>query len=342
MAEEFKQVSEEDNNRITIQDVAAALGISKTTVSRAISGKGRIGEETRRKVMEYIEKYGYKPNPLAKGLAKQRSYNVGWVMPGDSSFTDLPFFQSSMSGVCEEAAEFDYDVLLSMVYNGSLEGIERIVNGNKVDGVILARTLVEDPNVEYLKKSGIPFVVIGSTNVSDVVQVDNDHINACKDMTENLIKKGIRSMVLIGGDDNHVVNISRRQGFDEAICNSKNNNIFTDVYMNADNDMAVEKIVDRALKSNVECIICMDDKICSLVLDKLKRDKIAVPNRIKVASFYNSDLIKNSELGITAIQYSPRVLGAMACHILMNYIDGEKVPMKTLMKYEILMKESTQ
>lgn len=82
--------------KMTIADVADALNISKTTVSRAISGKGRIGAETRRRVMEYIEEHNYKPSVIAKGLAQSKSYNIGWVMPSDYSVVDLPFFRSAL------------------------------------------------------------------------------------------------------------------------------------------------------------------------------------------------------------------------------------------------------
>ena len=79
--------------KITIDDVAKALGISKTTVSRAISGKGRVGYDTRNKVMEYIEKHNYRPNVMAQALAQQRTFNIGVVWPDDYGAADLPFFQ---------------------------------------------------------------------------------------------------------------------------------------------------------------------------------------------------------------------------------------------------------
>ena len=84
--------------KITIADVASALGISKTTVSRAISGKGRIGEQTRKRVMDYIEENNYRPSPIARGLTESKTYNICWAMPGDSGMTSLPFFLRSMAG----------------------------------------------------------------------------------------------------------------------------------------------------------------------------------------------------------------------------------------------------
>ena len=69
--------------KVTIEDIANALGCSKTTVSRALSGKGRIGENTREQILNYAKSCGYKPNAAAKALAEKRSFNVGVVLPGD-------------------------------------------------------------------------------------------------------------------------------------------------------------------------------------------------------------------------------------------------------------------
>lgn len=333
--------SSEDSSKITIADVAAALGISKTTVSRAISGKGRIGEDTRNRVISFIEEHGYKPNPLAKGLAQQKTYNIGWVMPGDSSFNDLPFFQSCLRGVCAEAAKNDYDVLLSFVYDNDSSSLKRMVTGNKVDGVILGRTLVDDENVKYLKESKMPFIVIGSTDIPDVMQIDNDHVNACCELTLALIANEISSFVLIGGSDKHVVNNSRREGFEAGIKESIYPVESSKIYMNSDNEEAISKIVDDVISHQTQCIVCMDDKICNLVNNKLRNDKIAVPETVKVASFYDSELLKNAQPSITAIHYSPRQLGISACKTLIDSLNGEEVSMKTLMDYEIIMKQSS-
>ena len=93
-----------DHKKLTISDVADALHVSKTTVSRAFSGKGRISEDTRQRVLAYIEANDYKPNVIAKGLAQKKTYNIALVIPGDCNLVDMPFFQNSMQGICEEAS----------------------------------------------------------------------------------------------------------------------------------------------------------------------------------------------------------------------------------------------
>lgn len=155
---------EKENKNITIADVADALGVSKTTVSRAISGKGRIGKETRERVLAYIEKYDYKPNVIAKGLAQSKTYNICVVMPGEYDVVDLTFFQECLFGIQEIAGIMEYDILLSICKNNDISSLERIISNHKVDGVILMRTFVEDAQIEYLSTKEIPFVTIGSSN----------------------------------------------------------------------------------------------------------------------------------------------------------------------------------
>ncbi len=330
------------SGHITIADIAEALDISKTTVSRAISGKGRIGAGTRERVLAYIQKYNYRPNPLAKGLAQLKTYNIGWVIPGDSYMTDLPFFQRCMTGVCEVAAGSDYDILLTMVYERDMSQLERVVQNRKVDGIVLGRTLVEDERVEFLKKADVPFVVIGSTPIPGVIQIDNDHVAACRELTSILILKGLRRLALIGGDSNHVVNTIRRRGFTEGLRANQIEPEQCPVYMDCRDREDVGYAVDDCMRAGAECIICMDDRICRDVLEKLKNDEISVPEQIKIASFYDSVLLDNCVPAITALKYDPKNLGMVAAKTLFRLIDGEEADAVTYLGYEVALKGSTQ
>ena len=331
-----------DNNTITIQDVADALGISKTTVSRAISGKGRIGEATRKRVLKYIEEHNYRPSPLAKGLAQSRTYNIGWVIPGDSESKSLPFFQRCMSGVLDVAAAADYDLLISMIYEGNISHLKRVVDNRKLDGLILARTMTEDECIRYLSGTGLPFVVIGSTDEEGVVQVDNDHVKACAELTSILLMKGVGKLALIGCGDGMVVTKSREEGFRKAF-ELQNKKVDEDlVFITGSEILDIEVAVEDALIKGAECIVCMDDFICSTALAKFKRDGVKVPEDVMIASFYNSPLLENNQPAITTLRYDPRGLGIMACQNLFKCIDGECVPEKSMLGYEVLLKESTQ
>ena len=329
-------------DKVTIEDVANALGISKSTVSRAISGKGRIGKETRERVLSYIKEHNYKPNPIAKGLSESKTYNICWVVPGDSSMTALPFFQRCMAGIVDAASAENYDILMGVVYDNNISHLKRIVSNHKVDGVILGRTLINDESIPYLIESKVPFVAIGSTDYKDVVQIDNDHFKACNELASILIMKGIKKFALIGGDSNHVVNRTRREGFLHALKEQKIDITDDDIFMNCLSDEDVERATDTALRNGAECLMCMDDGICSATIAKLKRDEVSIPEDIKIASFYNSELLSNNQPTITALQYDPKELGINACKTLFDILNGIEVEQKVMLSYEVQLKSSTQ
>lgn len=330
-----------NKNGITISDVAEALNMSKTTVSRAISGKGRISEATREKVMNYIKENNYIPNPMAKGLAQSKTYNICWATPGDALGMELPFFRNCMQGILNSASQEDYDILICLIYENDISQLKRVVSNRKADGVILGRTLEGDKGIEFLKKSEIPFVVIGSTDSDDVVQIDNDHVRACRELTSTLIMKGMKKISLVGSGSNHIVNVLRYNGFTEAFKEHKIPIPADMVFWDNKNNADVVKSVERAVKSGADCILCMDDWICSTALFKLIRDKIAIPEEIKIASFYNSPLLEEHPTGITSLQYNPVELGSVAGDTLFKIIKGIPVENKIILGYDILLKAST-
>lgn len=332
----------ENEKKITISDVAEALGVSKTTVSRAISGKGRIGAETRERVLTYIKEHNYKPNALAKGLAQLKTYNIGVVLPEDYTLVDLPFFQTCLMGISEVAVSMDYDILLTMGRENENTQLMRMVENHKVDGIILMRTFTKDQSVEYLKKTGIPFVTIGSTNYPEVIQVDNDHKNACRELISILLMKKMQRIGIVGGIESHVVTQSRLQGYIEAYENAGLTVDKSIIHVNADREAMIERAVEKLLGADVDCIVCLDDAVCMQVLNKLQKENIRVPEDMKVASFYDSSVLENHMPSITSLSFNVRELGMTACRTVLDMIEGKKVARRTLLGYEVILKESTK
>ena len=333
--------SQEENKTLTIADIADALGVSKTTVSRAISGKGRIGSETRERVLKYIDAHNYTPNVIAKSLAQNKTYNLAVVMPGDYELIDLPFFQNCIMGIQEIASSFDYDMLLTVCNNADVTKLERISN-RKVDGVILLRSFMDDVQVEYLQEKNVPFVITGSSNYKGVVQVDNDHRAACRELTSILLMKRMKKIALIGGNEEHVVTQSRLMGFKDAFADSGTAVDESLIYMNLDNPVLLDGKLDDIIKREVDCIVCMDDAICMEVLYKLRREGISVPDQIRVASFYNSSMLETHDPSITSLDFDAKELGMLVCRTLLDMIEGQKVQKKTLLGYEVRLRESTK
>ncbi len=332
----------EEKHATTIADVAEALGVSKTTVSRAISGKGRIGKETRERVLAYIEEHDYRPNVIAKGLAQSKTYNICVVMPRDYEVVDWNFFQACLFGIQEMAETAGYDILLTMCRINDISSLERIIDNRKVDGVILMRTFLEDPQIEFLQERQIPFVTTGSTNYKGVVQIDNNHRSACKELTAIILMKNMRRVALIGEDEGYVVTQSRLNGYLDAYAQMGvpvDENL---LFLNPENRVRVDKTVNEILEQKVDCILCMDDAVAGRVLRVLREKQVQVPRDVRVASFYDSTILSDNSPSITSLSFDARELGMTACRMLLDLMEGGQVPLKTLLPYEVVLKESTK
>lgn len=329
------------NKKITISDVAEALNVSKTTVSRAISGKGRIGEATRQRVLAYIEANDYKPNVIAKGLAQKKTYNIALVIPGDCNLVEMPFFQNSMQGICEEASAHDYDVMLVTTSASSSANLERMIANNKMDGVILSRSMIKDKNINLLREHDIPFVLMGTSGDEKILQADNDHKAGCCELVGRMLDSGVKRIGLIGGSKNYVVNRTRSQGYQEAFRLSGTAVDESLVFEDCDRPEKIHDAVESLLQSGAGCIICMDDAICLTVLQILVQKDIRVPEQVQVASFYDSTLLKYNKPGITSLSFDDKALGMLTCRILLEYIDGGEVRGKSRLGYELVIRKST-
>ena len=147
-----------------LKDLADHLGLSQTTVSRALNGYPEVSEATRRRVLEAAERYHYRPNPSARRLATGRAGAIGAVLPTDRNLLVDPHFVEFLAGLGERLVEDEMDIVLCPSRGGDETGTyRRIVAGNRVDALILSGPLVEDERVALLTELGHPFVVHGRT-----------------------------------------------------------------------------------------------------------------------------------------------------------------------------------
>ena len=327
---------------MTIHDVARELGVSASTVSRAISGKGRIGEATRKRILAYIEEHGFYPNAAAQSLAQAKTNNIAVILPEVKTLVDIPFFHTCMYGVEEVAQANDFDIIVVITSGKDTRNLERLIQNRKVDGMILTRTYEDDYFAGFLRAHQVPFVAVGRTGESDMLQVDHDNTGACRELVTILFSKGMQRIAYLGGNMQQMVNICRFEGYKDAFKKAKRQLDEDVIYTDLTGKTLVEKAVDELIKKGVDCILCQDDFICDIVVRKLTREGIHIPEQMRVASCHYSRTLENFPVTISSLKFDIMELGRRACQILLDSINGKFVPDMTLLDYEIILKESTK
>ena len=191
------------------EDIARELGLSKSTVSRALSGKGRIGRETRIRIQNYIMEKDLDRGNRESGKAGTETKNIGVVFPGDIYISGAPYFLECLLGICETTSLLDYNIMITVGTAGNISGIQKLVEQNKVDGILLTRSLEDDKALRYLIGARCPVGTTGLCDYEEVIQVDIDNEGASESLISLLIGKGFRRFALVVDDLSIHVNRGR-------------------------------------------------------------------------------------------------------------------------------------
>ena len=329
-------------NKLTIGAIAQELGVSKTTVSRALSGKGRISQETRDRVAEYVAQAGYEAVGTENKLERRRTNNLSLVIPPHFVQLDLPFLRKSMGGICRMAAQRGYDILLCYADGDHTEQLARQLDAGKMDGVILSRTLQPDPCLELVRRYGVPFVALGRLKNPADLQIDHDNVGATRELTRLLLQMGVRRIAYMGNRAAYTVNIDRMAGFRQAL---EEYGLPVDPKMicsNLNSDESRIDALDAVLEREPECLLCGDDNLAFDILKDLQQRGISVPGQVKLASLYDSEILSNNSPAVTAVQFDAAALGTAACRLLLDAMAGKEVVPRQLQGYQVILRESTK
>ena len=204
-----------------LKDLASALGLSQTTVSRALNGYPEVSEATRQRVMQAAAKHGYSPDSRARSLATGRAMAIGLVIPMTAKQEMVnPIFADFVAGVGETMAAQGYDIVLSLVADEDESSVYRaLATRGRVDGLIMQAPLTGDRRIALLKKLGLPFVVHGrvSDHDDEYAWLDMDNFHAFRRATDHLLDHGHRRIALLNGLEGMDFASRRRAGFLDAL-----------------------------------------------------------------------------------------------------------------------------
>src|SRR4051812_43113256 len=207
---------------MNIGEIARRAGVSRSTVSYALSGKRVVSVATRRRIQQVIDELDFRPNASARALKEGRTRTLGLVIPpAQRRLTDAQL--GFVASVVEASAKADLDVLLSPSGGDHDRSFERLISGRRVDGVILMEIRLRDARVGRLQRTGLPFVGIGHTaDADDMCWVDVDYATLIGRCVHHLADLGHSHIALLNRSAELVAagygpGLRAREGFAEAV-----------------------------------------------------------------------------------------------------------------------------
>jgi len=314
---------------ITIRDVARKLNLSITTVSRALDGYDDVAEETRRRVETVALEMGYIPNRAARQLRRKRTDTIGYILPASTPRFSDPFFSEFISGLADEAAGQNFDLLISTAPTGQeleQQAYQRWVFSHKVDGFILSRMWLSDWRVRFLSTEHIPFVALErSLDLADYPSVHVEGKASVAGLVSHLVMRGFCRLAFIGGLSQLTIHADRFEGFCQGLAS---NQIPLDPALVATADLtsaggyqAARQIL--GMSSPPDGIVCINDEIAFGVLHAAHEAGRVVGADLAVAGFDGVQDSKYSQPTLTTLDQPLYEIARLLARMLIGEITGQ-------------------
>ena len=323
---------------MSIAELAQSLGISTSTVSRALNGYSDVSVKTRQRVEAAAKAIGYQPHPVAHRLATGRTGAIALVSSVRAgNFLDATF-AALVAGAAEALRPHHYFALSVVLPTGEdeLPELSRFLDGRLVDGILLARTRTNDPRVALLQQRGVPFVTHGRTQVNAPhAWVDTDNERAFLLATERLIGLGHKNIAFINGHPHMTFAALREQGFRNAISAHGLNPAHCpvrhgEISAASGEQIATELIANHSISTGtcgpITAILCATDAIALGAMAAIRRAGLTVGRDVSVIGYGNTEAGLYADPPLTTIDHAVVDNGRHLADLLMRQIAGETTP----------------
>lgn len=332
-----------------LKELSEKLGLSQTTISRALNGYPEVSEATRQRVIAAARRYNYEPNSSARRLATGKSRTIGHVVPISKHDMINPHFTDFIAGAGTVYNERGYDMLISVVDADKEADTYRAMKRNRrVDGVIMHGPVAMDTRPALLRELGLPFVVHGRTlhDEDGYCWVDVNNRRAFRKATRYLIELGHTRIGLINGWEHMVFAMRRREGYESAL---RAVGIEPDPALMSSDEM-IEPAGFEAMQRFLKCAEPPTAVLCASALSALgamgsAREHGLVPGENIAIISYDDNLsfldIGPGGMGLTVIRSGIREAGGHCAALLIDRIEGLKPAEQMLLEAELVVGTST-
>lgn len=335
------------SQRISLKDVAREAGVSVTTVSRIINrSEHPVDSETRKRVLQVVERLGYAPSALARALVTQRSGIIGTLV-GDNAD---PYFATIVHGIHEAAQEFKAIVMIFNTLRDPELELEflKVLDAYRSDGIIFAGgalTYNSYPNALdkktklYQAHGGCVIALTDHTLDVPIVTIDNYQI--AYDATRYLIELGHRSIAYVGGPLNLLTSGQRELGFRRAM---------TEAGLSVDRLVNGDFTFEGGVQAIAELLSCPERPTAILAATDLtalgcmvgaQKHGLQIPADISVIGIDDIKAAQYVTPALTTIQIPMQEMGKKAVKLIFSSLNGDDIPRRTVLPHKLVIRGTT-
>ncbi|TVQ12938.1 MAG: LacI family transcriptional regulator [Bacteroidetes bacterium] len=318
----------------SISDIAKALGVSASTVSRALKDHPDISEATREKIKAFAVKVNYRPNALALSLKKQVSHTIGIVIPEIVHH----FFSSIISGIEDIAYSKGYRVMICQSnedFRREEMNVEALLD-HRVDGLLVCTSKSTEDFSHFLSvyRSQIPMVFFDRVcKEIDTDRVITDDFNGARLITSHLIETGCRKILHLGTQPRLHIGQERLQGYMQAL---KDNNLpfVSELTLNCDTPQSVmeHKDIILSMADKIDGVFAVNDSTAITAMHILRENGYRIPEDISIAGFGDDPVANLVFPTLTTLEQQGYHMGQEAMKLLLERLSQTDTELTTRVK----------
>ncbi|HCY75447.1 MAG TPA: transcriptional regulator [Ignavibacteriales bacterium] len=334
------------NSNPTLKSIALKLGVSVTTVSRALNGKSnryRISKETELKILKAAKELAYSPNQLARGLRLKRTNTIGYIIPDISN----PFFASIAKSVEKSARKFGYSIILCDSEESTdieKESLQLMLN-RKVDGLIISPVGLEVSHLVAVSQKNIPIVLLDRYFPNlNLPFVTSDNYQGALEAVNLLIENGHTRIACIQGLKNTSPNNDRVRGYKDAHLNKQltiDESLIVGDSFGEDNGYIETKLLLR--KNPLPTAIFSVSNLISLgAIRAISEEGLKIPEDISMISFDDQPYSRFLSTPMTTVSQQSTQIGQIATKLLLDQIESKRShdPQGIFLPTKIILRDS--
>ena len=336
-----------DKRQITLKDIAKALNMSASTVSRALKNHPAISQPTRTLVQDYAAKHKYKPNALALQLRTNRNRTIGVIIPEIVHY----FFSTVLAGIQDETEKENYNLIICHSgedYRREVKSVQTLIDA-RVCGILASqsKTTQHFEHFQEIIDNDVRLVFFDRicTGINTDKVVADDYFGAFN-AVDYLAKSGCRRIAFLGSASWLTISNNRRMGYEDAL---RKNNLPADkslIYICDTIDLAKKVIRNIIRQDNLpDALFCINDEVAAYGMNLLKAEGYRIPEDISICGFTNSFVTELTDPPITSVEQHGYEMGKTAARLLINRVEGTETRqgiVSKLIKTELVIKKSTR